>query len=206
MIKAIIFDLGNVFINYDLAKAASEFSKECHVSILKVWFHFLTSSAEKEYARGEISSRAFYERARRAIGFQLGYRKFCLLWNSIFWENAGMEALLVELKKKYPLYLITNTNSLHYEHVKKKYKLLRHFRKRFASHEMGCRKPEPLIYRKVLAAIQLRPEETIFIDDNPLFVQGAKKVGMQALWFKKRKTLIRDLKRVGVLRKNFSEK
>lgn len=203
MIKAILFDLGNVLLNYDLSKAAAQFSKESKVSFLKVWFHFLTSSAEYEYACGKISSRAFYERAKRALRFETGYRAFCRLWNGIFCENAGMADLLKELRCHYPLYLITNTNALHYTYIKKNYTLLKYFKKKFASHEAGCRKPEPLIYRKVLVAIHLRPEETIFIDDNPLFVRGAKKVGMHALHFKNRDQLIRDLKRKGLLRKNF---
>jgi putative hydrolase of the HAD superfamily len=119
-------------------------------------------------------------------------------WNDIFWENPGMERLLVRIKKHYPLYLISNTNALHFTHLKKHFKLLRHFDRKFPSHEVGARKPCLAIYRRVLKKIGLRPEETVFIDDMKSFIEGARKAGMHAIHFKGRSALVKTLRKLGI--------
>jgi putative hydrolase of the HAD superfamily len=199
MIKVIIFDLGNVLVHYDLRKAVERFARDCRVSVLKTWFHFLTSTWEKAYCKGEISSREFYRQAKRSLGFSADFRSFYSGWNQIFWENGGMEALLRVLKKRYPLLLITNTNKMHYEYIKKKFRLLRHFKAKLASHEVGLAKPDPRIFRRAIAEAGCRPEECVFIDDNPEFLRGAAKAGMKTILFTSREKLIGSLEKIGVV-------
>ena len=198
VIKAVLFDLGNVLLNYDAMKAARRFSKACGVPVAKVWLHFFTSPAEKAYTRGEISCEEFYRHAKEALDFPVDFKTFSWYWNDIFWENDGMEEVVGRLKKNYPLYLISNTNKLHFDHIRKNFKILRHFKKTFPSHKMGCRKPDREIYEKVLAAIKLRPGETVFIDDVPKFVEGARAAGMQAVRFRNKGQLLKSLRKLGI--------
>lgn len=197
-IKTIIFDLGNVLINYDARIAAKKFSKKANIPLMKVWLHFFTSPTEKAYTRGEITSYAFYKHSREALGTSISFQDFSKCWNEIFKVNPGMESLVRKLKKNYPLYLISNTNKLHYDYLRKRYKVLNHFKKRFPSHIVGMRKPDIKIYKHVLKHIRFRPEETVFIDDASAFVRGAKKAGMNAIQFRSKPQLIRDLKKLGV--------
>lgn len=195
--KAIIFDLGNVLIFFDPFRAARRFAREAKVPLVKVFTHFFISRAEKDYTRGEMTSRQFFEHARRAFRSRIDYATFRHLWNDIFTPNRRILPLLKKLSRQYPLYLISNTNELHFNHVRKTYpEFFRYFRKTFPSHQMGCRKPEAKIYRKVLAAIHLRPEEALFIDDVGSFVKAARKVGMHALQFKNNQQLKKDLRRL----------
>jgi glucose-1-phosphatase len=198
-IKSVIFDMGNVLLNYDAHRAGRQFAKACGVPKTKVWVHFFTSPTEKAYTRGEISTKEFFEHAKQVMKLPVAYKDFCHYWNDIFWENHGMEALLKKLKAHYPLYLISNTNELHFLHIKKKFpNIFRHFKKTFPSHEVGSRKPEPEIYRRVLKKIGLRAEETVFVDDMPKFVEGAKNVGMHAIRFRSKDQLVRELKKLNV--------
>lgn len=197
-INAVIFDLGNVLVNFDAVKAAKRYSKTCKVPIKRIWDHFFTDPTEKAYTRGEISCREFYQHAVNALNAPIDFETFRAYWNEIFWENKGMDALLAKLKKKYPLYLISNTNKMHFDYLKKNFKILRHFKKTFPSHEVGHRKPEPEIYRKVLRKIRLKPQETVFVDDVRKFVDGALAVGMNAVQFKNRSQLTRELKKMGI--------
>lgn len=197
-IKSVIFDLGNVLVNFDATKAAKRFSKDCKVPVKKVWDHFFTDPTEKSYTRGEISCQEFYKHAKNALDIPVDFETFKYYWNDIFWENKGMDALLGKLKKKYPLYLISNTNKMHFDYLLGKFKVLRHFKKTFPSHEVGHRKPEPQIYKKVLKKIKLKPRETVFVDDVQKFVDGARAVGMHAIQFKNRQQLVRELKKMGI--------
>jgi len=197
-IKAVIFDLGNVLVNYDVEKAAKRFSAASGLSTREIWKRFFLSRFEQAYTRGELSTREFHRIACKTLGVSMPLAVFRHYWNDIFWENPGMERLLVRIKKHYPLYLISNTNALHYTYLKKNFKLLRHFDRKFPSHEMGARKPYLKIYRRVLKKIGLRPEEAVFIDDMKSFVEGARKAGMHAVHFKGRSSLLKILKKLGI--------
>ena len=197
-IKAVLFDMGNVLLHYDATKACKRFAKASGTSFLKLWLHFFTSQVEKAYTRGEISSREFYKHSLKACKIHIPYEDFKKHWNEIFWVNEGMEKILTRLKKRYPLYVISNTNDLHYEYICKEFPILRHFKELFPSHKVGARKPDAKIYEKVLKKIKHKPEETVFVDDVPKFVRGAKKVGMQAVRFRSNERLVRDLKKLGV--------
>lgn len=197
-IKSVIFDLGNVLVNFNAKKAANRFAKACKVPAEKVWDHFFTSKTEKAYTRGKITCRQFYKFSCEAFNAPVDFETFKHYWNDIFWENKGMDGLLGKLKKKYPLYLISNTNKMHFDYLLSKFKLLRHFKKTFPSHEVGHRKPEPQIYKKVLRKIKLKPQDTVFVDDVEKFVVGARAVGMHAIQFKNRAQLEKELKKMGV--------
>ncbi|MFA5167205.1 MAG: HAD family phosphatase [Candidatus Omnitrophota bacterium] len=197
-IKAVIFDLGNVLVNYDVEKAAKHFSAVSGLSTREIWRRFFLSRFEQAYTRGEISTRKFHRIACKVLGVSIPLATFSHYWTDIFWENPGMDRFLVRIKKHYPLYLISNTNALHFTYLKKHFKLLRHFDRKFPSHEVGARKPYLKIYRRVLRKIGLRPEETVFIDDMKNFIAGARKAGMHVIHFRGLARLKRDLKRLGI--------
>jgi putative hydrolase of the HAD superfamily len=197
-IKAVIFDLGNVLVNYDVKRAARRFSEAGGISQLRIWAHFFLSKFEQAYTRGEISTPEFYREACRIFKKPVSYPTFKHYWNDIFWENPGMDKLLARIKKHYPLYLISNTNVLHFTHIQKQFKILRHFKKVFPSHKVGASKPDLKIYRRVLRKIGLKPAETVFIDDMKNFVRGARKAGMRALRFRTRARLVQDLRKLGI--------
>lgn len=200
-IRSVIFDLGNVLALHDAWIAARRYSKIMGMTPQEIWDAVLTSKPEKAYTRGEITSYQFY-RYVKGLGkkeAKMSYLEFRDIWNEIFTENPGMEAVLMCLKKHYPLYLISNTNAMHYKYLVKKYwHLLRHFNRRFPSHKVGARKPDPEIYRRVLKAVHLKPVHTVFVDDHPGFIAGARSVGMNGILFKSPAQLIRELKKFGV--------
>lgn len=198
-VRAVIFDLGNVLLHYDAVHAARRFSRTARVPFDKVWRHFFTSRVEKAYTRGEITTQEFYRHAQHAFNSRIHFSTFARLWNDIFWENKGIHSILKKLSRRYPLYLISNTNELHFNHVRKSYPhLFTHFRKTFPSHVVGRRKPDRRIYWRVLKTMKLRPEETVFVDDVPKFVQAARKVGMKAIQFRSNPELVRELRKLGV--------
>ena len=198
-IKAVIFDLGNVLIHYDAERAARRFARQARVPIKKVWRHFFTSRVEKAYTRGEITTREFFRHAKKAFHSQMDFRTFSRLWNEIFWENKAIRPVLKKLSFRYPLYLISNTNALHFDYVKQKFPhIFRHFKRTFPSHEVGRRKPDRRIYWKVLKAIRLCPEDTVFIDDVDRFVEAARKVGMHGIRFRSISQLRKELRSLGV--------
>lgn len=197
--KAVIFDLGNVLVFFDARRAAKRLAEACKVPVWKIWLHFFTSPEERAYTCGKISSLDFFMRFKKALGYPGSFGSFRKIWNNIFWKNPEMEKILGRLRKKYRLYLISNTNEMHFDYIQKRYpSLLKPFHQLFPSHEVGYRKPDIKIYKKVLKKIKLKAADTVFIDDMSDFVRGARKAGMHAIRYRHITQLRRDLQKLGV--------
>ena len=197
-IRAILFDMGNVLLFFNAKISSKAFEEATGMTEQAIWELFFVSELERRYTRGEISSREFYEHVSQQFPKKIDYETFGHLWNDIFTENLEMEELLRKLKKHYPLYLISNTNDLHFEYIKKKFSLMKHFAGFFPSHVVGHRKPNPEMFQHVLKEIKLKPEETVFIDDIIEFVDSAKQLGIHGIQFTTRKNLEHDLQKLGI--------
>jgi HAD superfamily hydrolase (TIGR01509 family) len=193
-IKAILFDLGNVLICYDALKTLEGFVSSCEVDAKGALEFFYKSELEKEYTRGKITSMEFYDHCKAELKFKMGFSEFKKYWSEIFWENEGMKDVLIGLKEKgYSLYLISNTNEMHYDYIEENFDILTYFDGLFPSHLIGERKPDVEIFQKVLLHIGLEPEETIFIDDQEDFIEGAKKAKIPGILFKNKNQLLKEL-------------
>ena|SRR3989338_2882451 len=197
-IKAIMFDMGNVLIFFDARLSSKAFSEAVGASEDKIWEAFFVSDLERAYTRGEISSEDFYRRVSEHFPQKIEFATFAKLWNEIFTENTEMVDLVKKLKKHYPLYLISNTNDLHFEYVKSTFEVVKYFDRCFPSHLVGHRKPDQAMFDHVLREIKLRPEDTVFIDDVSDFVDAAKKAGIHGVQFTSRKALEKELHKLGV--------
>ena len=197
-IKAILFDMGNVLIFFDAKRSSKAFSEAVGVPEDKIWQTFFISELERSYTRGEISSEEFYRRVAEHFPKKIDFATFAKLWNDIFTENREMNELLRKLKKHYPLYLISNTNDLHFEYVMTQFPILKHFTKCFPSHIVGHRKPDKAMFEHVLEEIKLRPNETVFIDDVPEFVGSAKQLGIHGIQFTSHQALETELQRLDI--------
>jgi HAD superfamily hydrolase (TIGR01509 family) len=95
-----------------------------------------------------------------------------------------MAAFLGELGQKYPLYLLSNTNEVHYAHLQGNFNVARHFKELILSFQVGLAKPNRLIYEEVLKRSGLSAAECIFIDDLAVNIAAARDlVGMHTIQF-----------------------
>jgi glucose-1-phosphatase len=110
------------------------------------------------------------------------------IWNSIF---IGMPAhrfdLLLQLRKKYQVFLLSNINDLHLRYIEdylaKTYGIHDfeqwYFDGVFYSHLVRMRKPDEGIYQYLLTDAQIEPEQAAFFDDLPENIQAAQSLGIQ---------------------------
>lgn len=177
MIKTIIFDFGDVFLNLD--KAATKRELERH-AISDFSEEILQKN--REYEMGLLSSEEF-------IGTycsnypQLTSEAFTNSWNAILLKFPEHRLkFLKELQEegKYKLILLSNTNDIHIDWVKENIGFFEDFKNCFdafyLSQEINLRKPEHSIYEFVLKQHDLKPEETLFIDDTPENTKAASEL------------------------------
>ena len=99
--------------------------------------------------------------------------------------------LLKNLQSKYRLFMLSNTNELHMELVKRKWQEIENapmesfFEKVHFSHQLGLRKPYPNTFLEVCKINNLDPVKTLFIDDSIQHIVGAQKAGLQTIYLKK---------------------
>jgi len=133
---------------------------------------------------GQIEPRDFVQRISMVLGLRCSYEHFCEIWSSIFLpETLVPESLLSAIAARYRLVLLSNTNVIHFEMIREKYPLLRHFHALVLSYEVGEMKPSPAIFQKAVEAAGCLPEECFFTDDIPEYIEGARRFGIDAVKF-----------------------
>jgi len=139
----------------------------------------------------------------RAVLFDLGKVLLHFVWNGIFTPNADMIALVRRLrrhKKGYRLVLISNTNAMHYDHLRKRYAVLGLFDRHVLSFREKRRKPDEKIYRTAIRACRARPEEIFYIDDRADLTGAAAEIGLRTHTFKNDvPALLAEMKELGIL-------
>ena len=199
MIKTIIFDLGNVIVNFDETNIFNTWAAASNKAVPEIIRYFRNSSARKAFERGEISPNQFYSNTIKELSMKIKLNDFKKLWNEIFTLNKGVEKIIKSLKGKYKLILLSNTNVWQYDYIRKKYKIVGIFDKYLLSYELGYRKPNPMIYLSALKKAKTLPQNCAYFDDIPLFVYVARAMGIKAFQFKDCDKLIRDLEKLGIL-------
>ncbi|RYU95805.1 HAD family hydrolase [Emticicia agri] len=188
-VKAVIFDFGNVIINIDIPRTFQAFASLTGKRQAVIEKLVLENQLFRRYETGQFTDIEFREIVRQTVGFPLSDHEVDRAWNSLLLDIPQERIdFLIELRKKYPIYLLSNTNNIHIEasnsYLKKTFGY-RHldelFDQLFLSYEIGMWKPDAEIYHYVLETINLKPHEVLFLDDNPHNIQSASALGMQTI-------------------------
>ncbi|MBX9603610.1 MAG: HAD family phosphatase [Bryobacteraceae bacterium] len=199
VIRGIIFDLGGVLVPLDFSRGYRAIAGRCAYPAAEIPRRIGATDLVRRFETGQMESREFVEQLCQVIGLNAGYDEFCEMWSEIFLPGTLIPDTLVEaLSRKYRLVLLSNTNQLHYSFVEQQYPILRHFHRQVLSYRAGAAKPSSRIYHQAVEAAGCLPEECFFTDDMALFVEGARRAGIQAELFEGPDKLMRDLVAAGV--------
>ena len=189
-IKNIIFDWGGVLIDLDFEGCRKAFEALGVGDLRKLLTDADENNLFKKYELGVMTTEAFRDEVRRLAALPQDSRELTdeeidAVWFSMVKMIPEEKLqLLAELRKEYNLYLLSNTNALHWEQVASKvfhYGDLNYgdfFQRIFLSYQMHLAKPDPQIFRVALAEAGLVPEETLFIDDSESNCRAAASVGL----------------------------
>lgn len=189
-IKNIIFDYGNVVFEIDFKRAQSSFAQLGIQNIEDFFAHKGHHSLFDNFEVASISADEFHAGIRHAANnLTLTKQQIEDAWNSLLiGVPEKNHDVLLEVKGKYRTFLLSNTNQIHYDwifaYIKEKFDLKNyddHFERVYFSQQMRLRKPNKDIFEQVINENNLNPAETLFIDDSPQHLEGAKKAGLQTL-------------------------
>ena len=183
MIKNIVFDFGDIFINLDKKLFAEELQK----------IHISQESEEmlpilQQYEMGLVSTDKFLTFFEERLS--VSQDKLKRAWNSILLDFPKERLRFIQNlseSKKYRLFLLSNTNDLHISWIQQNWGMEQYnafkicFEQFYLSHEINLRKPNNNIYEFVLTSNDLEPKETLFIDDTKENTDAAKALGIH-IW------------------------
>jgi putative hydrolase of the HAD superfamily len=140
----------------------------------------------EDYEQGLISEERFKSHIDKEIGRILSKTEFETAWNAIIKEIPEPRVRLLEsLASQYNLYLLSNTNSIHYRYYTSQFRqtfgreLQSLFTKTYFSYQIKMRKPNEDIFEFVAKDAAIQKPETLFIDDSPLNIDTAQKLGFK---------------------------
>jgi putative hydrolase of the HAD superfamily len=199
MYKAVVFDLGRVLVDVDFQPGYRALARACPHAAERIPRIIAATGLVERLETGLVEPRAFFEELRALLSLRLDYGAFCTVWNDIFTDPLIPESMLEGLAARYRLLLLSNTNALHFELIRERYRShLRHFHALVLSHEVHAMKPDPRIYRAVVERAACLPGECYYTDDIPAFVEGGKAAGLDAVRFENLEQLQHEMAARGI--------
>ena len=188
--KTLIFDLGGVILDLSVNQTLEAFSTLSGFEKERVQQIFQQSPGFELYERGAISDAEFRDFIRESYFPGASDQDIDKCWNAMLLSVPTEKLeLLEQLKKSYHVILLSNTNTIHLAHintvimptVSAMHSLDSFFHRSYYSHLMGMRKPDTEIFERVLDENNLVAEETLFLDDNKMNVDGAASIGIKTV-------------------------
>jgi len=191
MIKLFVFDLGNVILPFEhrqIAVKLYEKSREKAQFSPDEVFKFMFDRGNglvNLYEEGLVSSLEFFMTIKNQYKLEMDFEGFKGIWNPIFWENPEVNELILYLKKKcYPVFLLSNTNELHFSYIIEHYPIVHTMDEWILSFEVGAKKPKKRIYDVIFEKMNVDTHEVFYVDDIDRYVEAAKGYGLEGMVFK----------------------
>ncbi|MEI8176704.1 MAG: HAD family phosphatase [Candidatus Omnitrophota bacterium] len=195
----ILCDLGNVVVKFDHRILARKISRLSGRSTEELYDLFFDSALTRLHDEGKITSREFHERVNNLLGIHTSFDFFKKCWNHIFFTNPGMARIIKDIRRQHMVYLMSNTNRLHFEYIRERFSVINSFDHLVLSYKVGAMKPDKIIYRYALRRAGVSAARTLYIDDRADLIEGGRKLGITGVVFCDPQQLRHDLRKKGVL-------
>jgi len=192
MINCIIFDIGNVLLDFNpLDYLKNLFTDSTPQEILELHRDIFESEEWLKLDRGVISQQQAVETlAIRNPKLKDKIQKAMETWVEILTPKEDVIKILKKLdSKKYKLLLLSNFHEDAYAHIIDKYEFFQLFQGGIISYKEKLLKPEEEIYLSLIKKYNISPIEAIFIDDTVVNIDGANRLGFNTIQFRNAKQL-----------------
>ncbi len=198
MIKAVIFDFGNVickFTNEILLGKISTITGKPKEEIRHLIYE--VSELPKKFETGLISSNEFFEEISKLCGLNISYDELKEIYSKDkFTRIEGMIKLIKLFKGKYKVGLLSNNSEWDFEYGVKIVPEMKFFDTITLSYEVKAMKPDLKIFYDALNKLNLPPEECVYTDDILEYVKIANSIGINGIHFTNPDNFLSSLKEI----------
>jgi putative hydrolase of the HAD superfamily len=191
-IKNVVFDLGGVIVDLNRHAAIKSFKEAGIDNIEELLDPYRQKGIFRKIEDGSISREDFYREICKLTGKNISGKDIDRGWFDFLMPvDQNKLDYIFELRKKYKVLLLSNTNDITMSWAMSKEfspagkPLDCYFDELYLSYKLGCMKPDPEIFHKMIEQAKINPAETLFIDDSEANIAAGKKLGFKTFWFKK---------------------
>jgi HAD superfamily hydrolase (TIGR01509 family) len=199
MINCVISDVGKVILFFDNFVFFRKMAGYCPYTARdiaeRVHWH---KGMIRSFDLGEIGPEDFYSEVLHKLEAKIEQDTFFRIYNDVFSINPPVLDLLRRLKTNNKLILLSNTDVERFGFIKKKFPEIFLFDDYVLSYEVGYLKPQPEIYIEALKKARVRAEECVLLDDLPENIEGAQRLGINAILYGPQTDLEAKLKQMNV--------
>jgi putative hydrolase of the HAD superfamily len=161
----------------------------------------------RKFERGIYTPEVFRKKLKAFLELEVSDQKLDDAWNALIYDiPAERIEILEQVKKNYQMLLLSNSNEIHYDLYVRDLQLRFGYRefdelfdKSYFSFDMHLSKPDPEVYEFIINQHDLKPSQTLFIDDNEENIAAASKLGLKTYLLAKPER-VRDIFENGVLK------
>ena len=180
LVDAILLDLGNVLVFHDdrklmaaLAALGPRSPDEVARALAPLWDDCYRGRLAGAHLRRAVAGAA------GAPGGDLDEATFRRVWSCHFTPHTAVLPLVESLVGRVKLFLLSNTNAAHVEHIRPTLPVLDRFDGLVLSYEVGATKPQPAIFDEAVRRAATAPARTAFFDDVEAYVVAARNLGLR---------------------------
>ena len=183
-VGCILLDMGKVLFDFDFTSFGERMREFTGLDLEPLRVAFTGGQLAIRYESGLLSDMEFYTEVCRRAGCQVSWENFVDAWTSIFRQDPILpEHLIRALAHQADLWVISNTNHLHFEYLAGRYPFLGCFKGYVLSHEVGVLKPDARIFNTALERAGVEAERALFVDDQAANVAAARELGIDSFQF-----------------------
>jgi FMN phosphatase YigB (HAD superfamily) len=180
--KAVVFDLGKVLLNFDYGRAAEALAPLTRIDAASIRQLIDQSPLLHQFETGLISFDQLLGIFTQETGYRGDVKTFHTAFGDIFSEIPPMVELHRQLHARgIPTHVLSNTNEIAVEWVRKGFPFFAHFNSYIYSHEVRAMKPAPAIYAALESSAGFTGPDLLYIDDRPENIDAAIERGWQSL-------------------------
>jgi putative hydrolase of the HAD superfamily len=199
MIRTIFFDFGNVLAFFDHQRAVARLAAFTETDPVELALALYGGPLADDYECGHLSTAEYVREALLNGRLSCSESEFLDCYHDIFWPNPEVAELAPLLKPRYRLVLASNTNEAHFRRYTADFAdVLHHFDYLVTSHHARARKPHPEFFAYAHQFAHAEPSECLFVDDLPVNVEAAGRVGWKGLVYSPDGTFAEKLQATGV--------
>lgn len=196
-IKAVIFDMGGVLVRTENTASRAALGLRFDKTYTEIDQIVFGSESSGRAARGEITARNHMQHVMHVLGLPETDEAIAN-FHAEFFAGDKVDYEMIEeigtLRPKYKTALLSNAWDDLREMLINRWKIAYAFDELFISAEMRLAKPDPEIYKRVLAKLALPPEATVFVDDFIENIEAARQLGMHGIHFQEKEQAMGELR------------